>query len=107
MNKQIEALRMAKQHIIERKGGRGGAVCYVKTDEDIIKAIDEAIAEAEKQEPTWIVNDTAGTKLRKYTNPATWQSLSEDEIYKCQHPEYPDIMYFARAIEQALKEKNT
>lgn len=43
MNKQTEALRMAKQHIIERKGGRGGAVCYVKSDEDVIKAIDEAL----------------------------------------------------------------
>jgi hypothetical protein len=35
-----------------------------------------------------------------------WQGLTNDEIYKCQHPEYPDTMYFARAIEQALKEKN-
>ena len=49
-----------------------------------------------------------------YTHPAqSWQgnkefvTLTDDEIYKCQHPEYPDTMYFARAIEQALKEKNT
>lgn len=47
MNKQTEALRMAKQHIIERKGGRGGAVCYVKSDEDVIKAIDEALEQQE------------------------------------------------------------
>lgn len=42
-----------------------------------------------------------------YTHPHQWQGLTDDEIYKCQHPEYPDTMYFARAIEQALKEKNT
>ena len=52
MNKQTnseavmrDALKMAKQHIIERKGGRGGAVCYVKSDEEVIKAIDEALAQ--------------------------------------------------------------
>ena len=45
MNKKTEALKMAKQHIIERKGGRGGAVCYVKSDEEVIKAIDEALAQ--------------------------------------------------------------
>jgi len=32
--------------------------------------------------------------------------LTDDEIYKCQHPEYPDTMYFARAVEQELKTKN-
>lgn len=43
MNKTQEALRMARQHIIERKGRRGGAVCYIKTDEEVIKAINEAL----------------------------------------------------------------
>ena len=49
----------------------------------------------------------SGSKIPLYTHPASsWQELTDEEIYKCQHPEYPDIMYFARAIEQALRNKN-
>lgn len=64
MNKQTEtALKMAKQHIIERKGGRGGAVCYVKSDEEVIKAIDEALAQP-AQEPV-VLNETILTAPKK------------------------------------------
>ena len=39
-------------------------------------------------------------------HPTEFKTLTDDEIYKCQHPEYPDTMYFARAIEQAIAKKN-
>lgn len=100
--------------------------------EDVIKAHDackQALAEAEKQEPVAIVMEDSygygaslykrlplGTKL--YTHPTpSWQSLSDDEIeyWECLKapPVHPDFVDddswhgFARAIEQALKEKNT
>jgi hypothetical protein len=86
-------------------------------------------APAEKQEPVAEVYETEdgwekvyigtmlvqgipnGTKL--YTHPATWQSLSDDEIQnelknmwdKGLIPSY-SIVAFARAIEKLLKEKN-
>ena len=49
-----------------------------------------------------------------YTHPATWQSLSDDEIAEVIKKAFPVVggitnvdLKFARAIEQALKEKNT
>lgn len=133
MNKQTEALMMAKQHIIERKGGRGGAVCYVKSDEDVIKAIDEALeqpaqeyltraqqvirANNSAQEPVMIEDCNAARQIKEWheknTHPApSWQGLSDDEINNLHHKWImnsgnKDTQYdFARAIEQALKEKN-
>ena len=126
MNKQTEALRMAKQHIIERKGGRGGAVCYVKSDEDVIKAIDEALAQP-AQEPVAVVYSMQDGyvgqmvvkdiphKTKLYTHIApSWQGLSDDEIHNyADHnfafasEHFDEIFNFGRAIEQALKEKNT
>ena len=47
-----------------------------------------------------------------YTHPHQWQgnkefvTLTDDEVYKCQHPEYPDTMYFAHNLEKALALKN-
>jgi len=42
------------------------------------------------------------------THPHQWQGLTDDEIVKLHHNwiTNSDTMYFARAIEQALKEKN-
>ena len=100
----------------------------VKNGEQKLKevtAIKEVLAEAEKQEPVawmsenamnvtrfkdiaqhWINN--GGKAIPLYTHPATWQSLSDDEIEKIQLANggsYKSVS-FARAIEQALKEKN-
>jgi hypothetical protein len=41
-----------------------------------------------------------------YPHPKQLKRLSDDEIYKCQHPEYPDTMYFAHNLEKALALKN-
>jgi len=45
-----------------------------------------------------------------YTQPLSWQGLSDDEILTIMnYPEYDeevDMIDFARAIEQSLKEKN-
>ena len=132
MNKQTEALMMAKQHIIERKGGRGGAVCYVKSDEDVIKAIDEALeqpaqeyltraqqvirANNSAQEPvakgfirSLVSIDKNGIETWKeepfYTSPPSWQGLSDDKINVI-WDDVSDVLGFAKAIEAELKEKN-
>ena len=97
----------------------------------------DALAEAEKQAPlAWIktvellyikAHKAEGIKHWKtnlglkpepddsplYTHPATWQSLSDLEVAFIAEPFYDDDNLivnefgFARAIEQALKEKNT
>jgi hypothetical protein len=83
----------------------------------------QELEKIEKQEPVAIVMEDSygygaslykrlplGTKL--YTHPATWQSLSDDEIVWLCPPFYDEDNLianefgFARAIEQALKEKN-
>ena len=129
MNKQTEtALKMAKQHIIERKGGRGGAVCYVKSDEEVIKAIDEALAQPAQeyltraqqvirannsaQEPVPLIRHENGN----FSPAPSWQGLSDDDMSIIFDKfdwkeveiagEHLDLFKFARAIEQALKEKN-
>lgn len=81
MNKQTEALRMAKQHIIERKGGRGGAVCYVKTDKDIIKAIDEALeqpAQSDEYTEGYQQGYIEGWEAKKAEQPARLVSYAPD-----------------------------
>ncbi len=113
MNKQIEALKMAIE-FIER---------HVEADEYdwLIQACKEALAEAENPELVAVqylykVDKDNPEMIPLYTHPATWQSLSDDEIeyLECLKapPVHPDFInddswyYFARAIEQALKEKN-
>jgi hypothetical protein len=83
MNKQTEALKMAIDWFEVEKG-----IAPTSDFDYIIKACKEALAEAEKQE---------------------WQSLSDDEIEKIQlaNGGFYKSVSFARAIEQALKEKNT
>lgn len=165
MNKQIEALKMLDDWLDDY------------TPDEVRKALQEALAEAEKQEPVAVIetyNDTptSTTKsftIRKrvrlldhvenlplgnlythpapaekqepyaweinhlgatspppyivkhnpiykndsntrviplFTHPATWQSLSDDEICDILISNDWDMMTFARAIEKALKEKN-
>lgn len=53
----------------------------------------------------WL-NYSVGTKLYTAPQPRQWQGLTDEEIWKCLPPD-PDNTEFARAIEQALREKNT
>jgi len=90
MNKQIEALKMAIDWIEKETRSQ---YTYV----DILQACKEALEQPAQE-------------------PATWQSLSDDEIKNLSHNNKCwmnaggnlmfDWEYFARAIEQALKEKN-
>jgi hypothetical protein len=72
----------------------------------------DALAETEKQEPVvWLSTESKANEIIK-TNPATWQSLSDDEIVGIlgnirEKLNGGVFLAFARAIEQALKEKNT
>ena len=132
MNKQIEALKMAIEVLSQDEGWFD--------PRKAIEACKEALAEAEKQEPAF--NEEKFNEIayayrscppnevslvsKKYqdlvnyvlsiSHPATWQSLSDNEIeyLECLKapPVHPDFIDddswhdFARAIEQALKEKN-
>ncbi len=88
MNKQIEALKIAIEVLeaIEIENGYPESM-QIRA----IQVCKEALAEVDKQE---------------------WQSLSDDEIFELHHKWIinsgnKDTQYdFARAIEQALKEKN-
>ena len=112
MNKQIEALKMAMgfASVISEAYATGGQA------EKVIKACKEALAEAEKQE----IGEAEIRQMLKEIEwchqeleKKEWQSLSDDEIQnelknmwdKGLIPSY-SIVEFARAIEQALKEKN-
>ena len=56
------------------------------------------------QEPVELIRNESGNFSPKHQ----WQGLTEDEIENILHKHYPDEWEdFARAIEQALKEKNT
>ena len=55
-------------------------------------------------------NDDTIRKIEKglNTHPHQWQGLTDDEIRHCLYDlDTQDFLQFARAIEQALKEKNT
>jgi hypothetical protein len=125
MNKQIEAQEVPLIELLKRipenarlivDSGDGMSSSYHPVGYLCHKAA-QALAEAEKQEPVAIVMEDSygygaslykrlplGTKL--YTNPAKWQSLSDDEIFQLSIRDFTKYE-FARAIEQALKEKNT
>ena len=125
MNKQIEALKMAVEalyaleyhdNLIEYDAYR------VDKDFDLDKvrnACNDALAEAEKQEPVaWMSkmgSFTAIAETKKqlpkgsepiplYTHPATWQSLSDDEIELLALDN--DVVSVISQVEAKLKEKN-
>ena len=140
MTKQIEALKIEQEvPLTERlKKVPGNARLIVDSADGMSSSVHavgylchkaaEALAEAEKQEPVAWMNDKTpsgifarhkegannfGCDIPLYTHPATWQSLSDDEIVKMAnkiafswHLNSFDFIEFARAIEQALKEKN-
>jgi hypothetical protein len=113
MNKQIEALKMAIEVLSQDEGWFDPSKA--------INACKEALAEAENPELVAVQYLYKADKdnpemIPLYTHPAIWQSLSDDEIEYLEclkappvHPDFinDDSWYeFARAIEQALKEKN-
>lgn len=112
MNKQTEALEMAIEALENAKDG------IWSSDSDIaIKACKEALAEVENPELVAVqylyrADPDNPEMIPLYTHPATWQSLSDDNILKLFKPKFEceiedfELVDFARAIEQALKDKN-
>ncbi len=109
MNKQIEALKMAIEALESIELLCDDKRWYLIGSAR--KACKEALAEAEKQEPVaWLSTESKANEIIK-THPATWQSLSDDEINEIWVKSFgsSEIVHnldFARAIEKALKEKN-
>lgn len=116
MNEQIEALKMAIAEIegwIDHAYGYSPENC---ADNKAIQACKKALAQAEKQEPVaWIkdVDDkgiidfamiTEESAYPVYRHPATWQSLSDDEIQALALDN--DVISVISQVQQALKEKN-
>ena len=114
MNNSQEALKMVN-NILEdemwfpnKYPDQAIPVCFIET----IKACKEALAELQEQKPVaWLSTDSKANEIIK-THPATWQGLSDDERHEMivKHVAVDctcDPYEFARAIEQALKEKNT
>ena len=85
MNKQTEEIKLAIDYLEEIHVGNMTPMAEINWNK-AIQACKKALAEADKQE---------------------WQSLTGreiDDVFNLKHPTYKE---FARAIEQALKEKNT
>ena len=104
-----EALKMALRWITD---------VSTNNEDEVIKAIEEAL-EQPAQEPMAWMNDegfglypTNDTAIPLYTHPHQWQGLTEKEILiicakmAAKLPNKEIDIIFARAIEQALKEKN-
>lgn len=102
MNKQTEALKMA----IEWKNSNK------YTAEQVIEACKEALEEAENPELVAVqylyrTDPDNPEIIPLYTHPATWHSLSDDEIDNIWSMNFEfGFRACARAIEQALKELN-
>jgi hypothetical protein len=109
-NKTIEALKMAIEALDTLMMEKGSIY------QQALKACKEALAEAEKQE----IGEAEIRQMLKEIEwchqeleKQEWQSLSDDNILKLFKPKFEceiedfELIDFARAIEQALKEKNT
>ena len=112
MNKQIEALKMAivalekAQHAMQTDSG-------VDVIEEALNACKEALESQEQEPVAWIKDWADGSKeivpdnyddsYPVYTHPA--QPLTNQEIHEIAERDL-ELFDFARAIEQALKEKN-
>ena len=118
MNKQIEALKMAIE-AMNKVWDEADFVYLAKA----LNACKEALAEAEKQEPVAWMNDKTpegifarhkegadnfGCTIPLYIHPATWQSLSDDEINYASYGNTQSDGFCdgAKWAQQALKEKN-
>ena len=117
MNKQIEALKMAVEAMLKEPQSMED----FEFKEKALNACKEALAEAESESSSQPVawtdlegnftvspNEKFWYPFPLYTHPATWQSLSDDEIDMLieKHKLMWMTVDFAHAIEQALKEKN-
>jgi hypothetical protein len=85
----------------------------VETTKAIIQQGKKAL-EQPAQEPVACTNKYGCKCDKHYTHPHQWQGLTDDEILKASsyidmlgNIDDDDVIKFARAIEQALKEKNT
>jgi hypothetical protein len=116
-----EALKMAIE-TIETWSDGGGKECELA-----LNACKKALEQPAQQPVAWMhrhageiteFNDFQSCEYCEplYTHPHQWQGLTDDEIgdIYCNTPAQPisngdvDLMFdFARAIEQALKDKNT
>jgi len=112
MNKKDEALKMA----IEWTEGWYG---YSPSKDAVLKACKEALKQPAQEPALELVNSQvvksnipANYTGNLYTHPHQWQGLTDDEIWAMiskldiAGEQEKIISNFARAIEQALKEKN-
>jgi hypothetical protein len=132
MNKKTqEALKMAIGKLVLEKMTSGNDVpvsrctitnveIHALSKEALEQPAQEAVAYMYKEFPQSVLilyppQEIPKNAIPLYTNPHQWQGLTDDEIdnvadtidnieYAC---EYINVIDFARAIEQALKEKNT
>lgn len=130
MNKQTEALKMAIKALEKCKEAYLAGPNWQKVGYDILDKSQQACKEALEQpaqEPFgWVLDDGKTFETEKndyheryewtplYIHPApSWQrnkefvGLSDDEIHNLMIGKNGVYYNFARAIEQALKEKNT
>lgn len=116
MNKQIKALKMAIEALEEGFGTLECEGMLPHRYQETIQACKEALAEAENPELVAVqylykFDKDNPEMIPLYTHPATWHSLSDDEIDEIWVKSFgsSEIVHnldFARAIEQALKELN-
>ena len=123
----IEAAKQAREALEEINKLSIGehAICLPAEIDTAMDALDQAITEAEQQEPVYLiwmkahcawmhtdreVFDKTHDEFRwlLYTTPPKreWQGLTDNEIALV-NADYPHPQGFARAIEAKLKEKNT
>ena len=110
-NKTIEALKMAIEALDTLMMEKGSIY------QQALNACKEALEKAENPELVAVqylyrADQDNPEMIPLYTHPAIWQSLSDDNILKLFKPKFEceiedfELVDFARAIEQALKELN-
>ena len=71
---------------------------------------DEALEQPTQKPVAWLSTDSKANEIIKTYPAPSWQGLSDDELDALNGSpmalEYSGLYKFARAIEQALKEKN-
>lgn len=106
----------------------GNCWWMAKEIENVINACKEALEQPAQEHVAWIASKDLENIQHKhptvsrdkifdgdvalYTHPHQWQGLTDDEIDALEHNDFTcwgrdDLIVFGRAIEQALKEKNT
>ena len=128
----IEAAKLAREALKEINKLSIGehAICLPAEIDTAMDALDQALAEAEQQEPVALAKELDGViadveegggfddvclDTVKYVRDQLaaspkreWQGLTDEEIWDTPNYEETSKMYwFARAVEAKLKEKNT